>query len=341
MNSSFTYWVRTTVGLEQIVVRELTKRFHVKQHKATHRSVFVELDEALNESVLCSSLRTADDIYRFLGQAGGIDNTKQSVKNIEQYFLKNVLPIVPRHQQVRVTVSFLGPRNFNRYYIENLLNNILVSQAQSVFLSNENGDKWTEGEIRIRLHIEDDQCYFGMGLQDRPLHRRSWRGESYTAQLHPPIAAAMAMLIDPHPGQQVIDPYCGSGTILIESALQRKEIEHRGFDIDPSAITIATQNAQLAEVDVTFQRDDFMDHYKTAGEYMLITNPPWGEKHNMDESTLHNNLRNLINNSKSAVLLVPEEFKEALKATNLAINEVCVTRVRGKLASILHINPVT
>ncbi|HEX6179919.1 MAG TPA: methyltransferase domain-containing protein, partial [Chitinophagaceae bacterium] len=213
--------------------------------------------------------------------------------------------------------------------------------AQSVILSNEKGDKWTEGEIRIRLHIEDDQCYFGMGLQDRPLHRRSWRGESYTAQLHPPVAAAMAMLADPWVFVRVIDPFCGSGTILVESALQMEDIEHIGFDIDPSAIAIATQNAKLAEVDIELHLDDFINHYKKVGEFMIVSNPPWGEKHNMDEKTLYDNLRYFINGSISAVLLVPEELKEKLKKTGQRIEEVCVTRVRGKLASILHINPVT
>ena len=341
MNAEFTYWVRTTVGLEKIVVRELTEKFRIKQTTISHRSVFVELQEPVAESVLCSSLRTADDIYRFQGQADGIDNTKQSVKNIEQYFLQHILPVIPRSQQVRVTASFLGDRNFNRYYIENLLNDILATQARSTILSNENGDKWIEGEIRIRLHIEDDQCYFGIGLQDKPLHRRTWRGESYAAQLHPPIAAAMAMLVNPWIGVRVIDPFCGSGTILIESALQREEIEHIGFDVNPSAILIATQNAGLAGVEVELHMDDFINHYKKAGEYMIVSNPPWGEKHSMDEKILYNNLRYFINGGISAVLLVPEELKDALKKTGQRMDEVCVTRVRGKLATILHINPVT
>ena len=80
MNTSYTYWVRTAVGLEKIVVRELAKRFGVSRVKTSHRSVFFQLNNPVAESVLCSSLRTADDIYHFLGQAEGIDNTKQSVK---------------------------------------------------------------------------------------------------------------------------------------------------------------------------------------------------------------------------------------------------------------------
>ena len=276
MNTSYTYWVRTAVGLEKIVVRELAKRFGVSRVKTSHRSVLFQLNNPVTESVLCSSLRTADDIYHFLGQAEGIDNTKQSVKKIEEYFIKNVLPVVPHSQRIRVTVSFLGERNFNRYYIENPLNNILATQARAHILSNESGDKWNDGELRLRLHIEDDHCYFGIGLQDKPLHRRPWRSESYAAQLHPPIAAAMAMLVQPSAGVRVIDPFCGSGTMLVESALQREGIEHLGYDIDPSAVAIATQNANLAGVEVKFQQGDFINHYKEQGKYVIVSNPPWG-----------------------------------------------------------------
>ena len=100
-----------------------------------------------------------------------------------------------------------------------------------------------------------------------------------------------------------------------------------------------TLNVNLAGVDVELHLDDFINHYKKSEEYTLITNPPWGEKHSIDEKILYNNLRYFINGSISSVLLVPEELKNALKKTGQRMEEVCVTRIRGKLATILHINP--
>lgn len=342
MRLPFTYWVRTAVGLENIFITELGRKARVAKHAVRHRSVFFELKENVADSTLCASLRTADDIYRFMGQVSGIDNTKQSVKKIEEYFLEQVLHLIPPSSRpVRVTASFLGERNFNRYYIEYLLHKILSTRGSAPVLSNENGDKWVEGELRIRIHIEDDQCYFGMGLQDKPLHRRQWRGESYSAQLHPPVAAAMAMLADPGQRTHIIDPFCGSGTILIESALQYNGLRHMGFDTDASAIAIAMDNARSAGVRIEWHVDDFIRHYKQAGEYILVTNPPWGEKYSIDEQIFYNNLECFIEGSVSAVLLVPQDIKDSLQATGRAVKEVCTTRVRGKLASILHINPLT
>lgn len=333
------YWIRTTVGLEQVVLRELSAKLAVQTSDTRHRSVFVESAEKVSANELCTSLRTADDIYHFIGAVGGIDKTKQSVQKIEQYFVRDMMSLIPRTGQVRVTASFLGQRNFNRYYIENHLNNIIKEGSTAAVLSNEGGDKWTPGETRIRLHIEDDQCYFGIGLQDKPLHRRPWRNESYTAQLHPPLAAAMSMILAPPPGMQVIDPFCGSGTILIESALQHTGVHHIGYDTDTSAITIAGQNADSAGVSILFNNDDFAAHYKTAGKYMIASNPPWGEKHSIDDERFLKNLHDIIANSVAAVLIVPEEIKSALHLKGASANEICVTRVRGKLASILHIIP--
>ena len=340
MESSVTYWVRTTVGLEDIFAGELKGKFPAKRYATGHRSVFFELEEHVSESVLCSSLRTADDIYRLIGQVGGIDNTKQSVNSITAYFGEHVVPAVTPSSRVRVTVSFLGDRNFNRFFVENQLNEMLVAQRGSIILSNEEGHKWVKDEVRIRLHIEDDQCYFGIGLQDKPLHRRQWRGESYAAQLHPPLAAAMAMIAAPKPGMKLIDPFCGSGTILIESALQNGSVQLAGYDIDPAAISIATQNARNAGVEINFHTGDFVDQYKNAREFILVSNPPWGGKHDIGDKAFFTNIQRYIDSSTSTVLLVPEDLKSELKNLNKQMKEICVTRVRGKLASVVQISPL-
>ncbi|HYF33192.1 MAG TPA: methyltransferase domain-containing protein [Chitinophagaceae bacterium] len=337
-NSSgvYKYWVRTALGLEAIFLEELAGKYDIKGPAISHRSVFFELRTAVAETELCTGLRTADDIYRFLGSVAGVDRTKQSVQHIEQYFSQHVLPAVPRLQPVRVTASFLGERNFTRYYIESLLNGILSAKPGATILSNEHEDKWTAGETRIRVHIEDDQAYFGMGVQDKPLHRRQWRTESYSAQLHPPVAAALAFAAKPVHGHPVIDPFCGSGTILIESALQHEGMQHIGFDIDASAIHIAAQNARLAGVDIECRQEDFIHHYKNFEGYTLISNPPWGEKHGIDER-FFDNLFNIISAAGSSVMLVPEELKNKLTGAGISPETICTTRVRGKLASILRI----
>jgi 23S rRNA G2445 N2-methylase RlmL len=342
MSEHFTYWVRTAAGLEKIFLRELQRSFGLGKYSMKHKSVFFTLKEnAADETLFLSSLRTADDIYAYHGSCSGIDHTKASVAIISSYFERRILPVVvkvnPRF--VRVTVSFLGSRNFNRFYVERALNSLLFSNPgiNARILSNEKEETWTAGETRIRIHIEDEEAFFGIGLQDKPLHRRTWRADSYPAQLHPPLAAAMAMIAGDLNLSTIIDPFCGSGTILIESALQRPAIPHIGYDVAEPAISTASMNASLVGVNIKFYQDDFYNHYTSTGEYVIVTNPPWGEKHEINSGDLFfTRLSAEIGQSKGAVILVPDELIPALDGHSP--ERVLQTRVRGKLASVITIS---
>src|SRR5437867_11778856 len=95
MKSTFKYWVRTAAGLEKIFLHELEEKFHLKDHSIKHKSVFFDLEENIaDENKLCADLRTADDIYKFIGYCTGIDNTKLSTEKIITYFEQNVLPAI-------------------------------------------------------------------------------------------------------------------------------------------------------------------------------------------------------------------------------------------------------
>src|SRR6185369_6964353 len=107
------------------------------------------------------------------------------------------------------------------------------------------------------------------------------RANSYPAQLHPPLAAAIAMIAKEFAPTKIIDPFCGSGTILIESAMMQPSVQHIGYDIAGTAIETATANAIQAGVEVALHKDDFFNHYVAAGDYFIVSNPPWGEKHDI------------------------------------------------------------
>ncbi len=343
MNLQNIYWVRTAAGLEHIFVQELEAKLSSNVLDIKHKSVFFELNENnINESQLTTCLKTADDIYKFIGNCDGIDNTKLSTENIIKYFEQNVLPELESisSNAFRITVSFLGTRNFNRFYIENLLNSILEIKTKAYILSNEKGEKWKESEKRIRIHIEDNKAYFGIGLQDKPLHRRKWRENSYTAQLHPPLAAAMVFIANTPKGAKIIDPFCGSGTILVESALQNNTSQHIGFDIEKNAIQIANENSNLAQTNIEFHNEEFFKSYKSFGNYFIITNPPWGEKHMIDpkgENLFFQKLIDVIAQSQQAVILIPQDLVDKLENRGVGLKEIFQTRVRGKLASVILI----
>lgn len=75
-------------------------------------------------------------------------------------------------------------------------------------------------EVQIHLHVEKNLAILSLDLSGESLHRRGYRDLSGRAPLKETLAAAIVALSgwhrDPVP---LIDPMCGTGTLLIEAAL--------------------------------------------------------------------------------------------------------------------------
>lgn len=150
------------------------------------------------------------------------------------------------------------------------------------------------------------------------LHKRGYRQISTEAPIKETLAATMADLARVHSNHIVVDPFSGSGTILIESALKamniapgknrdfsakhwscidkaiwQQEVEKAiaeektnaefqafGYDIDNSAIELATANAIKAGVGnkIKFAKRDIKDFSLDFERCSVITNPPYGER---------------------------------------------------------------
>ena len=80
-----------------------------------------------------------------------------------------------------------------------------------------------EPDVRINLRVRRDRATVSLDLAGSPLHRRGWREVQGEAPLKENLAAAM-LLRARWPeiyasGGALLDPMCGSGTLLIEGAL--------------------------------------------------------------------------------------------------------------------------
>ena len=76
--------------------------------------------------------------------------------------------------------------------------------------------------IRLNLRLHRDRATLSLDLSGEPLHRRGWRRDQGEAPLKENLAAAM-LLRARWPevytaGGALLDPMCGSGTLLIEAA---------------------------------------------------------------------------------------------------------------------------
>jgi len=77
-------------------------------------------------------------------------------------------------------------------------------------------------DLLIVVHLAGDEVTFFLDLAGGPLHRRGWRLEQGDAPLKETLAAAVLAFADFDAERPLVDPMCGSGTIVIEAALARR-----------------------------------------------------------------------------------------------------------------------
>ena len=80
--------------------------------------------------------------------------------------------------------------------------------------------------IALNLHVDDTYCTLSLSLSGDSLHRRGYRLEAGKAPLKETLAAAMLMRAGWPQQLTLVDPMCGTGTLLVEAALM-------AFDIAP------------------------------------------------------------------------------------------------------------
>lgn len=338
---AYNYWIRTSLGLEKIVLDELREKIKINNYLIKQRSLFIETGEHIkNEEEFFRGVRTADDVYKFINVFNGINKTKASIDKFIQYFRKSIIPIIQKHKHsvyFRVTVSFVGERNFSRFFVENELNKLVTDETHFKVLSNEKEEPREKGEFRLRCHIEETYAFLGVAVFDTPLHRRVWKIGTYDAQLHSPVAAAVARIARNLGVKDIIDPFCGSGTILIESAIINPHIHHSGFDLNKEALNLAKKRANLANVNIDLYNKSAFDSSINYRDNVIVSNPPWGDKHEIvnNDAEFVFKMREILLKSEGAVLIIPENMMGQFKKGGISLKEILRTRIRGKLAIIV------
>lgn len=83
-------------------------------------------------------------------------------------------------------------------------------------------------EIRFHVHVHEQQAYLYLDLSGERLHRRAWRAQAQEAPLKENLAAGILLLARwPETAQRgggLVDPMCGSGTLLVEAALMALDV---------------------------------------------------------------------------------------------------------------------
>lgn len=197
----------------------------------------------------------------------------------------------------------------------------IVKKAIVSNLSKAYGTEWFEEtgpKHQVQFTILKDQVSILLDTSGPSLHKRGYRAVSLEAPLKETLAAAIADLTRARTATTIIDPFCGSGTLLIEAALAShriapgiarkfaaqdweqipketwkqekdlarsfenhdKELHLIGMDIDDGALTLTKENLEKAKIDaqITLKNQDIKDFVPEGESGTVLCNPPYGER---------------------------------------------------------------
>lgn len=296
-------------GLEGLVGDEL-RRLNFAGVRVEDRRAFFEGD-ALALARANLNLRMGERVMILLGRfpARSFEELYQGVRAIalERFIPKN------------------GAFPVKGYSLNSQLHSVpdcqsIVKKAAVDRLGRHYGLTWlpeTGETYSIRFSIMKDLCEVFLDTSGISLHKRGYRAVGNEAPLHETMAAAMVTLSHYRGREFFWDPFCGSGTIVIEAALiaknrapgltrsfaaqkwpvlpeavwqeARTEALDREFhgdyrilgsDLDPESLNIAISNAKKAGVarTIDFREGDATKLSLPAEAGILCCNPPYGER---------------------------------------------------------------
>ena len=336
-------WARVVRGLEWVAAAEAELLSEVSCVKTGHRDVLFRCDRIAT----AHQLRCIDDAFAVWDVVEGLDHTRASLEHLVKCFRhlpSTPLEIPPATRNLRVTVSFLGRRNYSRYEVEEVAGQALAARLGLRYLDSRLEDPATA--VWCRIHLFQSYGRIGLRTTDRPLHRRHWRTEGMAGALHPPVAAAMAKLADLHPGQIVVDPFVGTATLLIEAGLQCADLTLVGCDIAEAAVARGLEHGQHAGAGISLDlsvADASVASLPEANR--VLSNPPWGVAvqagGQLATRSLAATLLRSLKPSGRSVLLADQrlELPELLQQSGYSPLLVQPLRISGRLTHLVVVGP--
>jgi len=254
-------FARTVHGLEHVAARELRERGGTVL-AVSPRQLVVHAPLSL----LDRPPATVDDLFPLVLSIPDPGPTKADLAVLGRAVATSRLTGTPQGDRFSVSASAAGRRTYNRYDIEDTVGAALAGRFGAAYVSRRDGRRPPPGTVEWRVTVTGDGVHIGLRGTRPPLHRRPWKVASVPGTLHPPVAAAMLRLAGVRPGDVVVDPCCGAGTLLAEAPTAMLA----GSDI--AGVTAARTNAPAIP---WFTADARHLPYPTGSIDHVVTNPPW------------------------------------------------------------------
>ena len=297
MQQTFELIAKTFQGLEEVLAQELIELGADDVQIGRRMVSFSGNQEMMYRANFClrTAVRVLKPILHF--RAKDAEAVYKAVKSIEW----NEILDLDTSFAVDTTVYSTEFRNskFVAYKVKDAIVDYfmeLTGKRPNISVANP--------DIRLNMHISEETCTLSLDSSGESLHLRGYREATVEAPINEVLAAAIVKMSGWDFNSDFIDPFCGSGTILVEAALMarniypgifrrkfafenwkdfnpellsnifdddshEREFNHKiyGFDLNLRAIEAAQANAKAARVEelITFEQRDIRDFVLPEG----------------------------------------------------------------------------
>jgi len=273
-------------GLEELASEEIERDLGGEVRK-TSRGVVVFRVDPLDERVL--QLRCTEDVFLLAWGSDELTYRAADLEQMQRWTARADWPTLLRiHHAIRPrprgkpSYRLVAQMEGKHAYLRKD-----VAKALARGLAGHFPDSWKPAEenasVEAWLSIDNATAVCGLRLSDRSMRHRSYKLEHRPASLRPTVAAAMVRVAAARPGQVIVDPMCGAGTLLAEQLSYAERFRGQrlvllGGDLEHGAAWAAASNLRRLG-DVPIARWDARHlPLESASVDVILSNPPFGKQ---------------------------------------------------------------
>jgi tRNA (guanine6-N2)-methyltransferase len=238
-------------------------------------------------------LRTVEDVFAVVGYRHGLIDDPTALERIaaiarQSPYVEHALALRTRLTRGSRSGRRLRYRVIARMAGEHQFRRVDLARAVSRGIAERGDHSWRlssdEADVEFWATLLPGEVILAIRLSDERMRHRDYKVAHLPGSLRPSVAAALALLSKPMPGEVVLDPFCGAATVLIERACLERYRLLIGCDRDPEALAAARENVGPRYKPLELHRWDAAAlPLPNRSIAKIITNLPWGLRHGSHE----------------------------------------------------------
>ena len=205
--------------------------------------------------------------------------------------------------------------------------NLSANQLNTLELEKSMGDmisKFTHAKVNLKnpditvyLIFTNKENFFGFA-EKNVIMKRPKKSKKYPHELDWKLTRVMINLIGLKKGQTLCDPFCGTGTTLLES--ESMGINSIGIDFDEKMCEMSKENLKLNNYKSKILKSDFEELIKISNDFNgIVTDLPYGRSSKLSEKPeeILKRFISIIPKGKKIAIMYKKELDPKMKLKGL------------------------